>query len=175
VVSDKQSRDDQAAGNQAGDPGDVADPRQRISGQRADAQRHRQPRHAHQEDPGGEGTVAHPGRPGQRGHRCRQPERRSPAPGRLPGGRPGPAAVPPSDHRGAADVRHLIAHEDRDHDRDRDGEHRPPCPDQRAGQQRHGATRQQDRGDHDDLRDDARTEEGDRGGGRQRVERGGQR
>jgi hypothetical protein len=174
-VSDKQSRDDEAAGNQAGDPGDVADLRQRISGQRAGTQRHRQPRHAHHEDPGGEGTVAHPGRPGQRWHRRRQPERRSSAPGRLLSGRPGPPAAPPPDYRGAADVRHLIAHENRDHDRGRDGEHRPPRPDQRAGQQRHGPARQQDRGDHDDLRDDARTEEGDRGGGRQRVERGGQR
>jgi len=176
VVGDEQRCQDDTAGHQAGDAGDVTDARQRMSGQSARAQRRRQPRHAHHEDPGGKGPVAHPGTAGYRRHRRGEPGRGPAAPGGLLLLRPPrTATAPPSGHHGTAEERQLIARHDRDDDRDRDGERRAPGADQRASQQGHSPARQQDGRNQHDLRDDGHAEGGDGRGGRQRVQRGKER
>ena len=92
MASDQQACYDEGAGDQAGDPGDVPDPRERAGGRRAGAQCRRQPRHAHDDHPEGERAVAQPGGSGKRRHGRGEPGRRAPA-------RRGPLPVRPGRRR----------------------------------------------------------------------------
>ena len=170
-LSGQQARHDQGAGDESGDPGDVPDPRERAGGQRANAQRRGEPRHAHDHRPDGERAVAQPGGSGKRRHGRSEPGGRPPArhgPLHCP---PGPV-VRPASHRGAAEVRELVTPDDRGDEGDGNGKRWPARPDQRASQQRHRPAGQQHRRYRDDLYDDGHAQHADRGGSGQRAQRG---